>query len=196
MKTRHIAIIAGVAIGTALVLRSVFNPVAVSTARGQANDLPAKGTTIAGQASVHDGDTIRIVFNGKSHSLRIFGIDAPELDQKCTKGDAQLDCGITARDRLKAIIGQQRVECTIKDIDRYKRLVTICHVGGRDVAQQLVREGLVLEYKRYSGGMYAADEAYAQQRGLGLWSMQLETPSHYRACHSRDKSRPAPPDCQ
>ncbi|MBU6235243.1 MAG: thermonuclease family protein [Alphaproteobacteria bacterium] len=193
MKTSNTIIAIGLGIGMAFALRAAFNMQA-APAPHQSGEL-ARGMRLSGPAHVHDGDTIRITFNGKSQSIRIFGIDAPELDQTCTKDGYKVRCGLAARDLMVSITQGRTVTCTIQDIDRYKRLVAQCEAGGYDLGRTMVRAGAVYEYKRYSGGLYAADEAYAQSQRLGLWDMAVESPAHYRACRSNDPTRPRPSDC-
>ena len=51
---------------------------------------------------------------------------------------------------------QGPVECVEVDRDRYKRAVSVCTVGGADIADWLVRNGLALDWPQYSKGGYAA----------------------------------------
>ncbi|MFO1186229.1 MAG: hypothetical protein U1E87_01485 [Alphaproteobacteria bacterium] len=51
---------------------------------------------IMNAAGVVDGDTIRL----GDVSIRLDGIDAPEIDQVCFAGAAKVDCGAAARDTL------------------------------------------------------------------------------------------------
>ena len=52
-----------------------------------------------------------------------------------------------ARNRLRQIVQQARVvDVEVVDIGKYHRLIVRLTAGGRDVAQQLVAEGLVRPY--------------------------------------------------
>lgn len=166
---------------------------ACHTYRGKAQ--PLKGDAVTGRAQVHDGDTLRLRYCGRQVSMRIQGIDAPELKQTCSKGGVKVDCGIIARDRLAALVAQTDITCTVMATDKYKRPVATCLANGQDVARTLVREGLAWEYKKFSGGAYSADEEYAASRGLGLWGMESDMPEHYRACTLPRGKRPRPKDC-
>jgi endonuclease YncB( thermonuclease family) len=53
--------------------------------------------------------------------------------------------------------------------------VAVCRVGGRDIGAELVREGWALDYRRYSGGAYAADQAAARAERAGLWAGEFIT---------------------
>jgi nuclease-like protein len=86
---------------------------------------------LSGQASVIDGDTLEIHGN----RIRIFGIDAPESDQLCGNEESELyRCGQKASNALYEYIGRRPVECVEVDRDRYKRAVSVCSVGGADIA--------------------------------------------------------------
>lgn len=145
------------------------------------------GATLHGRASVHDGDTIRI----GTQSIRIWGIDAVELKQRC--GNAP--CGVMARDALADIIGGRDVICVAKG-KSYQRIVATCMVAGVDVAQEMARRGMAYDYADYSHGFYAADQRVAQESGIGVWAMNAEEPSHWRACHLPQRQNHRPGDCE
>jgi len=102
---------------------------------------------------VIDGDTIVIsipnvpeVF-GKKISVRIAGIDTPELRANCPyeKGLAN-----RAKDRVEGIIMKgQVVSLSNTKRDKYFRLLADVLVDGQNVAAALVNEGLAVTY---SGG--------------------------------------------
>jgi endonuclease YncB( thermonuclease family) len=132
-----------------------------------------------GQASVIDGDTIEI----HGSRIRIFGIDAPESDQVCRNEDSELyRCGQTASNALFDFIDRRPVECIEVDRDRYKRAVSVCTVGGRDIADWLVRNGLALDWPQYSKGGYADAQTEAKREQRGLWGGSFKEPWNYRAC--------------
>src|ERR1017187_5922344 len=107
---------------------------------------------LVGQATVIDGDTLEI----HGTRIRVFGIDAPESDQLCRDEESNLyRCGQKASNVLFDFIARRPVECVEVDRDRYKRAVSVCTVGGTDIADWLVRNGLALDWPRYSKGGYA-----------------------------------------
>ena len=124
--------------------------------------------------TVHDGDTIRC----DGARVRIWGIDAPELDRspRCRTGGAwacdpaAMRYAIPARDRMIELTHGRTVTCEQMDVDRYRRIVARCTAGGLDVGQVLVREGLARDYTRYSRGRYLADETRARRARDGMWS--------------------------
>lgn len=136
--------------------------------------LPAAAETVSGRARVSDGDSLRI---GDAR-IRLFGIDAPELDQQCGAGPGW-PCGTWARGRLALLAEGRRVHCTVQDRDAYGRLVAICSVNGTDIGGALVAEGAATAYRRYSTRYLAAEQA-AQRAGLGIWGGDFDRPEAHR----------------
>ena len=93
---------------------------------------------VAGPATVVDGDTIVVA----GERVRLQGIDAPELHQTCTAYGQEWACGRTAGDWLRTFLAGRTVECVGHARDRYGRLLAVCYVGGEDLNERIVREGL------------------------------------------------------
>jgi endonuclease YncB( thermonuclease family) len=144
-------------------------------------------TDLVGQASVIDGDTIEI----HSERIRIFGIDAPESAQLCRGSDSvQYRCGTKAANELDRFIGKGVVECIPVNFDRYGRKVATCSVNGRDIGEWLVRNGLALDWPRYSRGKYASAQTKAAHEELGVWAGSFTVPWRYRECIKRSAGIP------
>ena len=120
-------------------------------------------TTLTGKCYVVDGDTIRI---GKV-SLRLAGIDAPELEHPWGK---------KAKWELVQLCKGQSITAEIEPEQSYDRLVATCFLpDGRDLSAEMVRLGMALDWPKFSGGKYAHLEpigvrkkhwkAAARQRG-------------------------------
>lgn len=90
---------------------------------------------------VTDGDTIRI----GDERIRIMGIDAAEMNCRCAR-----ECRLArqATDRLRDLLAVGYVTIERKGRDRYRRTLAIVRVGGRDVGEAMISEGLV---RRYNG---------------------------------------------
>lgn len=128
---------------------------------------------LSGRVShVADGDTFTLA----GQKVRVWGIDAPELSQRC--GNAA--CGTAARDALEQLVRSRTVVCTQVDRDRYRRVVASCRAAGRDLGEAMVRSGNALDYRRYSRGRYRDAERAAQARRVGMWSGDFERPWDYR----------------
>ena len=61
----------------------------------------------------------------------------------------------------------------VMDLDRYRRAVSVLRLSGRDLNEEMVREGHAWAYRRYLGRPYASRyigaEEEARREGRGLW---------------------------
>jgi endonuclease YncB( thermonuclease family) len=124
---------------------------------------------------VVDGDTIHL--NGDK--IRFSGIDAPELKQTCIKENNIEPCGLTAKEILIKKIANNKVQCTNKGKDRYKRILAECFVKNESLSKYLVRSGYSFAYRKYSK-KFIQDENYAKINKIGMWGMQFDYPWDYR----------------
>lgn len=141
--------------------------------------LPLAGEVISGRAGVIDGDTL--VVDGRK--VRLYGIDAPELDQTCGGAMGTWPCGQAARDALAGLAGRAVIDCAVQDTDRYGRAVAVCLRDQTDLGAELVRRGSAAAYRRYSD-RYAPAEAAARAEGLGIWQGPMQTPEAHRRARS------------
>ncbi|WP_170985022.1 thermonuclease family protein [Roseomonas sp. AR75] len=149
---------------------------------------PAEPVVLQGQARVIDGDTL--VLEGAR--IRLHGIDAPELRQRCEADDGTVwPCGRHAAAMLAAMTEAAQLTCEGRRQDRYRRLVAICAASGLDVAAQMVADGLAVAARRYSRA-YLAVEEEARLHGRGVWSGRFDRPSDWRAVRHRAGHRAAP----
>lgn len=125
---------------------------------------------------VIDGDGLRI----GGQSIRLWGIDAPELRQTCSQAGKPYPCGERARDALKAALGGAVPLCQVIERDRFGRSVAWCSANGHDLAARMVAEGWALDWPRYSGGAYDAQQEAAKQAGRGLWAGFFSAPWDWR----------------
>lgn len=89
-----------------------------------------------------DGDTIVI----RGRKIRIGGIDAPELDHPWGK---------KSKFALIRMCKGQVIRAEISEEMSYDRVVAKCYLpDGTDVAAELVKMGLALDWARFSGGAY------------------------------------------
>lgn len=132
-----------------------------------------------GVTTVIDGDTIDI----HGQRFRLFGIDAPESKQLCSDAAGKpYRCGQVAANALSDLIWRQTVTCEKEDVDRYKRIVAVCSVGGQDVGSFLVAKGLAAAYVHYSSA-YVPAETAARAGSLGLWAGTFDMPWDWRKAH-------------
>jgi endonuclease YncB( thermonuclease family) len=134
---------------------------------------------LAGQASIIDGDTLEI----HGTRIRLWGIDAPESSQLCRGDDSvQYRCGAKAANGLDAFIASRPVSCLPISLDRYGRTVATCSVGGADLGDWLVRNGLALDWPQYSKRKYESAQGDAEQAGRGMWAGSFVEPWLFRVC--------------
>tara|TARA_A100001015_G_scaffold311334_1_gene414410 strand:+ start:1286 stop:1786 length:501 start_codon:yes stop_codon:yes gene_type:complete len=142
---------------------------------------------LIGFTKIIDGDTINI--NNKK--IRLHGIDAPELKQKCKKDYLKLSfyiglnfekeyfCGRTAKVKLKEKINKAKIKCISSGKDKYKRFLATCYKGKINLNKWLVKNGYAVAYKKYSK-RYVLDEDFAKKNKLGLWSGTFIHPEKWR----------------
>ena len=145
------------------------------------------GAEIYGTPRIIDGDTVHI--NGKK--IRLEGIDAPEIKQKCKKPLLQISsligfqlsksypCGFTSTKKLINKIGTSRIKCISSSKDKYKRYLATCYKKNINLNKWMVRNGYAVAYKRYSKD-YMIDEEYARENKLGLWEGSFMMPENWR----------------
>jgi endonuclease YncB( thermonuclease family) len=141
---------------------------------------------IVGRASVVDGDTIEV----RGVRIRLAGVDAPESDQTCSRGNGTTyRCGQASALFLDRMLEGRTVSCRGRGVS-YDRIVAECDVGGIDVSSAMVAAGWAVDYPRYSRGRYAADEAGARGRRDGVWQGDFVRPDVWRHSGSGGRGRP------
>jgi micrococcal nuclease len=122
---------------------------------------------------VVDGDTIHVEFEGRERTIRLIGIDTPEVHAPgepvgCfgPKSTAFVERSLSGR--------AVRLEFDVERTDRYGRTLAYVWIGGELFNEVLVREGyaVVTTYPpnvRYVERFTAAQRD-ARRSGRGLWS--------------------------
>lgn len=135
----------------------------------------AVAASVTGATRVIDGDSLRV---GQTE-VRLFGIDAPELSQACTRAGQSWPCGSAAADQLGRLIAGKQVTCLPVGTDKFGRTLARCSAGSIDVNRVMVASGYALAFRRYSFEYISAeDTAKASKRGM--WSGTFELPSNVR----------------
>ena len=126
---------------------------------------------------VSDGDSLR----SGDLRIRLFGIDAPELKQQCADQNGVLwGCGVAALQQLNALISKNKdLQCSLRDVDRYGRLVMQCFSGSTDIGAAMVRSGHALAYRDFSD-LYVAEEKQAKKAHIGIWRGTFSPPWEWR----------------
>lgn len=153
---------------------------------------PALSLQANGIATAIDADTLDVEGGPR---VRLFGIDAPEVAQRCKRPDGrEWRCGIEARNRLADLVDGIEVQCAGDEFDDYQRLLARCSVGGVEVNALLIREGLAWAFLKYSRA-YVDLEAIARARHLGIWSGTAQPAWEYRAKRWEVAAATAPQGC-
>lgn len=135
----------------------------------------AGAQTLSGAARVVDGDTLTV----DGAKVRLFGIDAPESSQTCTRDKQAWACGEEAAHQLHALVDGNQVECQSTGRDTYGRLIAVCSADGLELNQTMVAQGWAVAFRQYSDA-YLADETNAKSQRRGIWSSSFTMPQDYR----------------
>ena len=123
---------------------------------------------------VIDGDTIRVLYQGKTFTVRLIGVDTPETKHP-TKAVQYF--GREASAFTKAALEGKTVllakDRTGDTVDRYGRLLRYVHLDGDNFNARLIREGYAHAYRRFPFSKrteFIQLEEQARRRGIGLWN--------------------------
>jgi endonuclease YncB( thermonuclease family) len=136
---------------------------------------PAFAATARGSAAAIDGDSI-IVGN---REVRLYGIDAPEFQQACSRNGADWACGKEARDQLAALLTGAIVDCQGLGVDIHNRLLAVCRAGGIELNQMMVEHGWALALRSETDA-YVLAETRAKSARIGIWTSTFVSPAEFR----------------
>lgn len=143
---------------------------------------------------VHDGDTVTVLDqDNKKFTIRLQGIDAPELKQ---------EFGAASQKNLSGMVLGKQVKIFWNKVDKYRRTVGTIMLDGRDINIEQVRAGVAWHYKKYEDEQspadrvtYAAAEQSARSAKLGLWNAtNVVAPSDWRQEVKLKRWGPPPPE--
>lgn len=118
---------------------------------------------------VHDGDTITVLFDGRtSAKVRLQGIDAPELGQPFGKA---------SKHALSDLVFNAFVEVKATGKDRYGRTLANIYESNLWINKELIKRGMAWHYTKYSSDPDLANaELAARKSKVGLWQEPSPTP--------------------
>ena len=132
--------------------------------------------TIYGSAGVISGDTLKI----KGRFFKLYGIDAPELNQRCADGNGRsYSCGKIAARWLRDWIMDNPLECRIMQQDKKGNMVGNCAFGAYDLGAAIVNAGWAVAYEKYTD-IYVPYEQQAKINRRGLWNGKFYKPWDWR----------------
>ena len=115
---------------------------------------------------VVDGDTLLI--NGET--IRLLGIDAPDMAANCRKNGDSFPCGLEAQRALASLIAGSAVRCDGLESARFgKVIVATCRAGDVDLSYEMVRLGWARADRSYASRYEHIEEA-ARAAKLGIWA--------------------------
>jgi endonuclease YncB( thermonuclease family) len=140
---------------------------------------------IYGIAQAGDGDSLSV----GGTSVRLFGIDAPEAGQMCTRGGSPWPCGQVAADHLRDMVTGREVRCIPTGRDDFDRTLARCStITGVDINRVMVASGNAIAFRKYSTDFVSAEDT-ARNAKRGLWSGTFVMPSEVRAV-AREAAQP------
>jgi endonuclease YncB( thermonuclease family) len=112
---------------------------------------------------VIDGDSIRVMHDGKAEQIRLLGIDCPEKRQPF---------GTRAKEYTAELAFGQDVTVYGDTRDRYGRtLAEVILPDGRSLNQELIKAGLAWWFRKYSKNLRLGElERQARVAKRGLWA--------------------------
>ncbi len=128
----------------------------------------AHADNLTGQVvGIVDGDTLTLLADRRTYTIRLSGIDAPERHQAW---------GNQAKTNLSRLAMNQTAVADCPKLDRWGRRVCKLTVGATDVGLEQVRDGMAWWYKRYANDQPVEDRAVYENAELmakltrtGLW---------------------------
>ncbi len=134
--------------------------------------------------NIHDGDTFWV----GEISLRLFGADAPELDQSCRDESGLTPCGESARARLAEMLDGQLILCTPRltrtgtQKESFGRPLVSCEVRPAaapafDVVGRMIEEGYSVQYE---GRDWGYSSAALRGQGQHLMATCMLRPDFWR----------------
>ena len=140
--------------------------VVVSARSNKPSGTQPRGVITGKVIRVADGDTITILdATNTQNKIRLYGIDAPEKAQ---------DFGNKSREKLASLVAGKNIAVTVMDIDRYGRNVGRINIDGKEVAEEMLKAGMVWLYTAYCKipecKHWKELETQAKTAKIGLWS--------------------------
>jgi micrococcal nuclease len=126
---------------------------------------------------VIDGDTIKVLFDGKEETVRFLLVDTPEISD--SRWDGPQPFALKAKDFIKDLLNGKTVELEvgISERDKYGRLLAYIWLEGESAQKLLLERGFARVAYVYVPNVKYVDEyreiqRIAQEKELGIWSVE------------------------
>ena len=135
-----------------------------------------------------DGDSFELKDeNNRKIRVRLYGIDAPESNQRFGK---------ESREHLQSLMKGRKLRLKTMYLDNYQRSVAVVYLSGKDgidelsINQRQVQAGMAWVYDYFCTSDFCntwkLEEAMAQKQKIGLWKDPSPTPPwQWRRSHPR-----------
>lgn len=136
---------------------------------------------------VTDGDTIKVLLNKETITIRLEGIDAPESKQSF---------GNKSKQALSDIVFGMEVTIRKTGDDRYGRTLGVVIVGDVDANAKMVEDGWAWHFEKYNDEERLAKlETEAREAKRGLWAdTNPLAPWEYRARQKMPETKEGDPN--
>lgn len=125
-------------------------------------------TFIPEKIIVIDGDTVHIFIDKKKKSIRLKGIDAPEIKQPF---------GIESQINLYQCIKKGKITIHVDKKDKYDRYLGIIKSDGKDCNLYQLEKGYAWYYKQYEmelpkkqRELYESTSTFSMKNKKGIWT--------------------------
>lgn len=124
-----------------------------------------------------DGDTIKIMYEGKETNVRYLLIDTPETNHPRL---GKQPFGEEAKRRNQELMNSGKLEIEFdigQKYDKYDRLLAYIYIDGESVQEKLLSEGLARVAYVYPPNTRHVDEYEkvqneAKKKGIGIWTLE------------------------
>lgn len=117
---------------------------------------------------VTDGDTIKVLVDKMSRTVRLEGIDAPEAKQSF---------GTKSKQALSKLVAGKNVRVLVTGTDKYKRTLGKVEIDGVDVNSQMIEDGWAWHCTKYNSEKRLSKlEENARNAKRGLWAEENPLP--------------------
>lgn len=180
MKTSHLflgVLLSFLLIGCSPDSISVPSPTPLNVDTPLASPVLGANRTQATVTSVTDGDTFKVLTDGNLETIRVIGIDTPEIfDPRKPVQCYGKEASAYSKQLLSGKTVYLETDQTQDDRDKYKRLLRFVFLeDGSDFGLTLIREGYANEYTYdsnpyYYQAEYKKAQTEARENNRGLWN--------------------------
>lgn len=142
-------------------------------------NVPSFAAGISGMPEIIDGDTLVVA----GTTVRLFGVDAPEMGQSCVIGTHRYDCGLVAQTALLDLTAGSAVTCELVPAagsdGAAVSLPARCFAAGYDLSEGMAYTGWALAVRDVTD-RYVSFEDGARDAKRGLWKGTFVAPWAWR----------------